>query len=379
MQRLAWFTDHRAQTHSRNIISVLGKILDRLQFTSSALNPHELYVLLSACYLHDIGMQDFRLDKNGRGVDSYTEKDYNRIRKLHPQRGRDLILYRTIRRERDEFIIDLDYDLPYLVPIALVSQGHGTEFFAESIDALRESNYSPGNETFRGDLLAALLLLGDELDLHQDRATFPQEYSLSPISLMHHYVHHFVQRIDVIDGLTSKHRRIVLSFNFPPDGDGYAPYVLEWVVSKLRRQSELTKTVVESSTDGELTWDPHIDVSNVTTDQYGVRRSFFSTPTSRKALHLLTREVINSRTVNREELTEAIESGIDQSRTAYRVIRVLQPNRERSDWPHLAERLAALCDTKEALLIPCWLSGPHRSRSRRSCQFHRGSTNPRLS
>ena len=87
-QRLTWFTDHRATTHSQYIIEHLGTVLEHLQTTSRSLNPHELYVLLAACYLHDIGMQDFG-SIDGRGGGQFNEADYKHIRKNHPQRGRE--------------------------------------------------------------------------------------------------------------------------------------------------------------------------------------------------------------------------------------------------------------------------------------------------
>src|SRR5689334_12503955 len=95
VQRLAWFTDHRAATHSRKIIDHLGNLLVHLQSTAQKLTPHELYVLLAACYLHDIGMQDFKTE-DGRGVDQLTPQDYNQIRKAHPRRARELIIARTL-------------------------------------------------------------------------------------------------------------------------------------------------------------------------------------------------------------------------------------------------------------------------------------------
>ena len=115
-QRLEWFTDHKAATHSRYIIEHLGSVLEHLQNTSERLNPHELYVLLASCYLHDIGMQDFG-SIDGRSVNQFNEADHKHIRKNHPRRGRELIIKRTLYRGRDEFRIDLDDDPQYLVPL----------------------------------------------------------------------------------------------------------------------------------------------------------------------------------------------------------------------------------------------------------------------
>ena len=170
-QRLMWFTDHRASTHSVNIIVHLASVLARLQKTSQALTPHELYVLLAACYLHDIGMQDYRTD-GGRGVEDFKDEDYMRIRRNHAQRSKELIIRRTLRRGRDDFRIDLDDD-DYLVPIGLVS---GRTWFlllpAERSRSWGARHDSPGNEPLRGGLLASLLLMGDELDLPPEPGDF---------------------------------------------------------------------------------------------------------------------------------------------------------------------------------------------------------------
>jgi hypothetical protein len=347
-QRLKWFTDHRATTHSRYIIKHLGSVLERLQDTSQRLTPHELYVLLASCYLHDIGMQDFTI-VDGRGVEQLTETDYKRIRDRHPERGKELIIARTLRRERDDFRIDLDDDPQYLVPIALVSQGHGSSFYVETVKELRELPNRPGNEArFRGGLLAALLLIGDELDLHERRAKFPQEFSLSPASLLHHYVHHYVTSVEVVVGRTPKHRRIRLTLQFPQDSDEFRPDVRDWIVAKLRRQSELTNPEIEESTDGELAWDSTIEIRE-TTDRYGVRRSLMESPASMKALHELRRDVVKGQRIDRDELIKALREGIDQSRQCCQIIRVL--DFEDSDWSQTTRELSAICNSKGVALV----------------------------
>lgn len=337
-QRLKWFTDHRAQTHSRYIIKHLGSVLENLQSTEQRLNPHELFVLLAACYFHDIGMQDFQ-SYNGRSVDQFIEEDYKRIRKNHPEKARDLIIKRTLTRERDEFRIDLDYDPQYLVPIALVSQGHGSDYFFDTINEFNVLPHRPGNMPFRGGLLTALLLIADELDLHEQRATFPREFTLSPVSLLHHHIHHYITGVDIIDGRTPKHRRFRLTFEFPQDSDEYRNDVRNWVTTKLRKQIKLTNSLVANFTQGELVWDDQIEVHE-TIDRYGVRRSLLAAE-SMHALHELRRDLISAQTVNRDELIESFREKIKNGIYHFNAVQII--DRDDSDWSHIAKHLKAIC------------------------------------
>ena len=124
--RLAWFTDHSASRHSRRIVQLLGALVEELQGGPQALTRSELYVLLASAYLHDIGMQDFALD--GRGLEEFGIVDYDLVRTRHPERAKELIVRRALSldRGRDLFRIDIDDELQYLLPISLVSQGHGS-------------------------------------------------------------------------------------------------------------------------------------------------------------------------------------------------------------------------------------------------------------
>src|SRR5207247_1512336 len=141
-----------------------------------------------------------------------------------------------LERDRDEFRIDLDDDPQYLLPIALVAQAHGTAFYEETIGELRSLSVSPGNTPLRGDLLASLLLIGDELDLHEERAAFPPEFSHSPISSLHHHMHHYVTRVEVVPGATPKYRRIRLTLQYPLNSEDYQAEIRHWLGKKLMRQ-----------------------------------------------------------------------------------------------------------------------------------------------
>ena len=104
-QRLEWFPDHTV-SHSDRVVRYLGDILCHLQQTNQRLNQHQLYVLLASSYLHDIGMQDFRIE--GQTVDRLTAKDYEEVRRRHPERSSELILSQCIALDQEQYRIDLD-------------------------------------------------------------------------------------------------------------------------------------------------------------------------------------------------------------------------------------------------------------------------------
>jgi hypothetical protein len=299
--RLIWFTDHTI-SHSERIIELLAQIVANLQETNQALTAIELYILLAACYLHDIGMQDFKAD--GRSMDSFTIKDYELIRRQHPARGRELILHQSWQHGRDQFHIDLDDNPSFTVPIALVSQGHGSDFFETSVKSLTEMPHSPGGKKIRGPLLTALLLIADELDLHEERARFPKEMDLSPVSALHHHLHHYVADVRVITGNSKQERKIALSLDFPAGSDEYAEPLRIWLTSKLQRQLRRTAQIIEAATDGELRWSPGIDV-RVTTDSYGIRR-----PLPRVALVEVMHQLAKIQTVDYTEIRRKLETAI---------------------------------------------------------------------
>jgi hypothetical protein len=304
-QRLDWFTDHTAERHSRRIVDLLGALTERLQQTDQRLRPTEAYVLLAAVYLHDIGMQDFRVD--GRATEDFTAADYKLIRTRHPQRGHDLIIERALQLEpgRDHFRIDLDDDLQYLLPIALVAKGHGSAFFETVVAELEHRDFAPDNSLLRGGLLTALLLIADELDLHEDRATFPPEMTLSPMSALHHHVNHYVTRVVVAAGPLPQQRSMQLSLAYPHGSEHYQPEVRSFIVDKLACQARRVNPVLRKGTRGEMELDTVIKVRETTEAIPSARRGM-----PEAALALLQSELWEQRLVGRGDLIAELKHWI---------------------------------------------------------------------
>lgn len=280
---LHWYTDHGPQ-HSRRVIDLIGQILhplclDRLSRYENdfPLSDYELYILLAACYLHDIGMQDLKVDE--RSVDELGPSDWEEIRKRHPQRSFEIIRDRTVkprhRRTIDLGLAESDDD-DSLMPIALVAMAHGSEYFESAVRTLQENRYHPAGKPIRGDLLAALLIMGDEIDLHKSRANLPDDSkAFSPLCLLHHYKHTYVSSVAVQDGKSPLDRQIIVDFLFPPQAqDSYDRDLVAWVVNKIKEQANRTQDILLSSTKGRLRWDERKPVvAEIRYDEYGEREA----------------------------------------------------------------------------------------------------------
>ena len=279
---LHWYTDHGPQ-HSRRVIDLIGQILCPLCLdyrfrpeNDFPLSDYELYILLTACYLHDIGMQDLKVDE--RSVDELGPSDWEEIRKRHPQRSFEIIRDRTIkprpRRTIDLGLAESDAD-DSLMPIALVSKAHGSEYFESAVSELQENVHHPAGKPIRGDLLAALLMMGDEIDLHRSRARLPDDsIRYPPLSLLHHYKHIYVSSVAVLDGKSRLDRQTVVGFLFPPQARGsYDKDLTAWVVNKIEEQANRTQNILVSATEGQLRWDERPVVAKIWYDKFGVREA----------------------------------------------------------------------------------------------------------
>lgn len=338
--RLLWFTDHGVE-HSKRIIDLLGQALLHLQTTSQALNAHELYVLLAACYLHDIGMQNFRAE-DGRGMEDFTSEDYDFIRDDHPRCSAEWILARALSGNRDEFRIDLDDEPEFTRAIALVSRGHGSKFFEATVIELNTRPPTPGGTVIRGDLLTALLMIGDELDLREERARIPKDMSLSSVSLLHNYVHHYITNVKILQGAVGKERQIHLVFEYPADSSRYSDQIKYWVVGKLQRQLRRTAEIVEQGTDGELCWSEFIRVEEHI-DKYHQRR-----PLPTEAESELRRQTAATETINYEDAVKTIDDLIAGT-LEYGVVCLVSEHEQAM--VQIVNLLKAACETKNRTVL----------------------------
>ena len=147
--------------HSNSVIEILGKLIDGLN-SAEKLNKTEIFCLLSAALLHDVGM-----------LCKYSDDDEKAARKSklkkRPYSVQDLIRdEHHIRSGRyiKEHVKDLQIDHREAECIRLIAEGH-RQIKLES----NEYDDRPiGLASVRVRLLSALLRLADELDLLPERA-----------------------------------------------------------------------------------------------------------------------------------------------------------------------------------------------------------------
>ena len=264
---LYWFTDHGIR-HSMRIIDHIENIVEPLFDSDNSLTAEEAYVLCASAYLHDIGMQYLKWENNrvSQPVNDLTNEDFDEIRKQHAQKSFELIRQRLIKRDRDSLDLGLDDD-NYLEPIALVCKGHSTEYFSDVIKKLEHTPLTPSNKKFRGELLVALLLFADELDLHNSRADFSEAklFNLNKVSQLHFFKHHYVDYIGV------ENQQIVINYKIHANSKHYFNQLKEWIEKKLLDQLTLVEQIFREGCDGKISIATTIK-SNECVDDFGYKR-----------------------------------------------------------------------------------------------------------
>ena len=157
------FTDHSV-LHSLDVLNYCNQLLGE---QVAALTIPECYVLVMACYLHDVGMGVSRKDY-AAFIEQLDLTDYRRAKP-------DADEARTIRDQHSElsglFIrkyADL-FDIPseaLTFAIAQVSRGHRK---TDLYDEREYPNLETPNGTIRTAFLSTVLRLADEIDVGADR------------------------------------------------------------------------------------------------------------------------------------------------------------------------------------------------------------------
>lgn len=262
---LPWFTSHDV-SHTKEIIRLLGQILSPIENTPAFLDEHELFILLASAYLHDIGMQYLKIENIS--VDKLTFGEYEIIRKRHAEESYNIILKRVQKSlVRDDFHPP-EIEEEYLPIIAWVSKGHATEFFEETIQYFQENPATPLNRPVRGELLASLLLIADELDLQSKRVKFSEtaKFNLSDFSAVHWFKHHYVDFVEIKNG------NISLTLKFPVNADEYKALIKELIETKLKVQIDKVNPILREATSGLLHLNNIVDIQ-IKTDDTGTKRA----------------------------------------------------------------------------------------------------------
>ena len=262
---LPWFTNHNPD-HSREIIFILNQLLTPLDRSKAFLTKHELFVLLASAYLHDIGMQFLKWEDIP--IEKLTEKEYDEVRKKHAELSSEIILKRVAKSiDRDDFNLPDCIDDEYIAPIAFACKGHSSEYFAEVMKRFRDSPYTPKGRLLRGEFLAALLLIADELDLHCKRVDFKEtaKFDLSVHSQVHWYKHHYVEYVEI------SRNAVKITLRYPSNSDDYEPLIKELIETKLVEQIKRVNPYLREGTEGVLRLDDQVEFEKIIDDVSGKR------------------------------------------------------------------------------------------------------------
>lgn len=223
---LPWFTDH-GPNHSQRVASYamqLGRVPSLPEHLR--LSTLEKFILWSAAYLHDLGMQSVM----GGRLGELGDDDFNRIRHEHPDQTAQEVL------AHGDLIGFPAGDTALRQVVAYVARAHGTNYYHDSVAFL--STYTRvRNETVRGSLLASILLIADELDLHYERAKPPAaRATLNAISEAHAMKHRRVLSSEVVHSDDGVVRFRVTTEKAPGSSDSVNAELDRWIVEKLRKQ-----------------------------------------------------------------------------------------------------------------------------------------------
>jgi hypothetical protein len=149
--------------------------------------------------------------------------------------------------------------------------------------------------------------MGDELDIHEDRASFPPELDLSPTASLHHHANHYVTRVEIIAGASEQERMIHVYLDLPADSQSYALSVGQWLGEKLARQGRVANAVIESGLNGRLIWKLPVTF-HPRTDTTGTRR-----PLPDAARRKLDDELSERALIDRGELVNRLKTALGEA------------------------------------------------------------------
>ena len=301
---LPWFTTHNT-SHSEEVIHILGMLVNQIG-DKEPLNEHEVFILIASAYLHDIGMQYLKADD--KTIEKLTESDYESIRMQHAQKSYDIILGRIAPT-----IESKGFQLPniheqYISHIAKVARGHSGRYYKETIEDFQKNPATPFSRKARCELLTALLLIADELDLQSKRVDFNEtaKFDLSTYAQMHWFKHHYIDYIEVIDNTVN------ISLMFPENAEEYSELVKNIIVRKLNEQITLVNPILRKYSHGSI----HLasePIITTRTDDTGVKR-----PLPNKVFEELKRQTKDIRDKKVEILEKEVNVPIRVIKEEYR-------------------------------------------------------------
>jgi len=329
-QHLQEFTAH-GKPHIEKVEKNLAALVAPLD-ANTPLTEHEIFILVAACYLHDIGMQ-------------FSAPD---AREAHAECVYHLILYSDARVPAEERRVTLPInDRNARRCIAHVARGHWTSFALnlEPVKALY------GEEEGRLRLLGLLLATADLLDLSPVRAryfrTIHRLYDLPPLSELHQAMHNEVRisKIEAPNRAMPGDLRFHLAWH---RDDGLVKDMNDWVMDWLDAQWRQLAPALRTESGGTVNWtDPWVKIEFNPPE--GPQESL-----SDKARYVLNMERAEQKRIDRNDFVETFKSALDGCEPAL----FLLPSHHLWDGKELVEWCKAQAAIREASSIICLSTEP---------------------
>lgn len=236
-QQLREFTVHGG-LHFRQVEKNLNDIAAPLQKTDKRLKAEEIFILLAACYLHDIGMQLGVVD----------------ARQNHAEYAYSLILHSSCWIGAEERRVTLTIkDDNARRAIAKVARGHWTNFAL----GLDQEDYIHGNSRGHLRLLGVLLAHADLLDTSPVRASYYRNrhrlFDLPPLSEFHQIMHTLVHGYQIKPADPRVEGKLVYELEWQ-DQSADVRAMAEWLLRWFSSQHVQLAPELERLSAGAITW-----------------------------------------------------------------------------------------------------------------------------
>ena len=291
-QYLRQFTTH-GKEHTAQVEKNLDSLTRPLQISDETkLKAEEIFVLLSACCLHDIGMQ-LADDPNARS--SHAEYAYQLI----------LYSHATIDLEERRVTLPIN-DSNAREAIALLARAHWTDYAVQ----LPSEDFIGGGERGRLQLLGALLATADLLDISPVRARYYRSvhrlYDLSPLSDLHQKMHSLVRGFQIVTANPSSSRDLQFQLEWR-DNNEIVRNLNEWIMKWFDSQWRLLEPVLYKESGGVIRWHkPHWAIVKFNSPAGPM-------PTlSPESVNILKAEMTEQQRINRDGFVNDFKTALEQ-------------------------------------------------------------------
>lgn len=303
------FTDH-GKVHMDQVEENLDNLTKPLMGTEHALKVEEIFVLLSASCLHDIGMQ-------------LADKPDARAR--HAQYAFELIRNSAVRSgDKDREVILPIRDDNSRDAIAELARAHWTEFALklELEDAVR------GNKIGRLRLLGLLLAMADLLDISPERARYFRSvhklYELKPLSELHQKMHGYVKYFKIETVNPTGELKFILNWR---DNDEIVQDMAGWLMKWFNSQWRQLSGALKHESNGLIRWtEPWAEVKlnphNGMLDALSI-----------EAVNVLKAEQAEQKRIDRDKFVKSFQQSIKSDKVAL----FLFPSDPEWDWRMIKE------------------------------------------